>query len=703
MSRLFRIWVLMLGVVLVSACTPAPEAIPTLVVVPTLEPTSTLEPTATATRIPRATSTPTLPAPQTTNLTSANQAFLRVVHASPEIAAVDFFVDGLEFSSFMEYGFYTEPTPIINGTFTLRVLPNGVGDINAPIVSTELRLTARTSTVVVLAGTSTEPRLIVYVEDTSPIERETTRVTLVNARPTSPTVSILNASEPLISDVQYGRASLAINLPSAEIALNVRSDGNILYTDNLTLRQRRNYSLIVTNSPDNPAEAQVISFTTQLAGTTRVNVINTIDPSNLRVMADNVVIGENLGYLYRGDAIEVPSGDYTLEVFNRTSADPNSPSFSTQINFVADQSITLVFMGTNDNVQMYEFELDERGLDRGFSRLTVLNAASNTTEAIFNTNNIETTIGFGQTYETELPSGDYDFIFSGFDNGTILSDAAESIPQFRIEESRHYLYVYAGRDEQDPIFFAQTVDTLPPTPAPEDLLPPPTPVVAPEFYFINAIEGFTVDVLFDESPIYDNVPFASGTGILSVSAGTRTIFVRRADNDQLLARLTTEMLPSNIYTFVVYGTEITGYNIFLATEPNSVFEDPTTTVRLINISQTPATMGLSLAIASGEQIPFPGPVVAPVDGAPPPTYRTSLTLGLTNVFSQIGINASSNIINSPIRGETVDIYVLDNDNSGISNIIPNYIFQEGVHYDVVATQEAGSLRVSAFVVGVSPR
>lgn len=711
-KRLKHGWIFALVVMGLLACTPTEEALPTLV------PTATEAPaTATASPIPLPTNTPTATPniPRTISADPNLQSYARVVHAHAALPAVDVYLDGLLFAPYLEYGQHIEATGIEAGTYALTVYP--VGERTPPALAEKVVTINALKTInIILYEDAGLPSTAIFEEDMRPITGEQSRISLINAMPTSAEVMIQEGTQALLNTSGGGQLSPARLINSGEFSYNLRVDGTILRGTRQRIAPRESYTFVITAPSDDLTNVRVITLRSRLSGLAQVRVVNIAEDNSLELLVNNTVLGEQLGTHYVTDYQELPSGDYDLRVYASDSdRESVEPLILARFSPLPNERITLIIIGKGNDLRVVTHRANSKPTNLGTARLFVVHGLYDTPRIQGETVS-ETTISltYGQVSTVgEIPMGNQIITWRDTRN----SQSAEVIQtvEVQLREGTEYLYVFSGRDDLPLILLDERVNTLAVTPSPAEIAAQPTPVLPPVIRPINAITGLTVEFRVDDAPIARGIASRAGAGATTLLSGERVLTVLNNDTQQLLARIITTLESGKEYVFIVYGRVETGFDIMLLEEERFGIAP---TIRLINLSPISSAMGIAYNVSNNLMEPFPdlrtindpvavstqevldenGNVIGFETILSEATYRMSIMGGLIRHVNDIALVSASPV--APITGGAgiKDFYVLDNFTASISNVLPNITVREGVHYDIIAIQERNSFFVDAFIV-----
>lgn len=684
-----------LGIALfAAACAtapPEPTPIPTDTPSPTPPP-----PTATITRTPFPTATPGI-RPETIASDPAQQVYLRLVHAAPDVASVDIYIELLAVATNLNFGRATESTGIVAGSYALKIVPAGFGPDEQIIVQTRLTLQGSKSYILLFSGTTGTLTLSPFEENVEPLNSGESRVNVIHAVPRGVDFVLREGNNNLTAPVSFGQQSTPVILPSGIKNMIFLAGGNVLQTAAVDLRPRHNHTLILLGRGEDPSSLAVIEFSTRVTGRTTVRVINgSTALSSIDVTLNDALLAQNVGFGRASERSFIPANVYTVSVFaagvNRAEV---APLTSTQLNANPDDIISLIVIGSAEDLRVVTRREDLSATASTQTRIAFMNAVPSVPRV-----RVELAggpvpgvpdMGYGQvTAETVLSAGLLDFYWKAVESSGEAFDILEIANNVLLDAGRTYLYLFTGRIDTPPLIFSENVaidnSLLPVDP---DAVLVPTPTAPTRVRFINALaSGTFVDFLVDDTPLVTGITAENGSGFSQISAGDRIITVRNLNGGTLLARLEYAFDQPGNYSVVVFGSETaTQIELLVVPDFNLLIDNQSSHLRLINVTQDGfALLGLGYG--------------APLDSVPvfseEENYRQSIPLGVTRLLRDI----ENGQFSSQARGVvgTHSIVIFDTDRSAIAAYIPRVNLEIGVHYDVIAYQETGSLLVHTFIV-----
>jgi hypothetical protein len=161
-----------------------------------------------------------------TGMASANDARVRVIHASPDAPAVDILVnDDLRAFQNIAFGEASEYAPVPANVYNVKVVPATAGPGSA-VIEADLNLFFKTDYTVIAVDFLDEITPIVLQDDREPVSFRESRIRFVHASPNAPPVDIKIQDGPfLFQDVEFKENGGYVTVPEGMYNLEVRVAG----------------------------------------------------------------------------------------------------------------------------------------------------------------------------------------------------------------------------------------------------------------------------------------------------------------------------------------------------------------------------------------------------------------------------------------------------------------------------------------------
>lgn len=685
------IFILLALVFALAACGgPAPE-------LPTEVPTFTVEPpteTPTPTRTPVPTATPTATPPPTTADDPSQQAFVRFVHTAAELGTVDFYVDDSKFVSFMEAGSFTDPNGLVAGQYRISARPNSRTSSDLILAETSLVLPGQESVVVVLTGSGDNAALTIIREDLTPLSGNRSRVSLFNGL--SADVSLNNGTIPLAAEVAPAARSETTTIEAGTLELNLREAGQIIFTSRYTLRPRQHvvfvpYLLTGTTQP------RLLIITSQIPGIARLGIVNTIEDLVVDVVANGENIAVGLGNRQIIEPVPSPARDYRLQIYaagvDRSAVEP---VLQTSFNLPPDELVYLILTGRPESVRIVTYTVDQTPTPENTARLVFVNTLAQFPRVQVSANVIvNTTVPYGAVVrDITVPNGPLPLTWTQAQMGSDMGATLETASDFVVEAGAETLYLFTGNPIAPPLTITTQVGAV------EAVLPTPNPDTtadtSPILYAINALNDLSIEFRVNDVPLSSPLNRRTSSAPVLVPADEIVLTALRPDTNQLLARQIVTLRPSTFN--VVTITQLSDLSYELNLFETAPVPPTNPTVRLLNLSEDNIPLGLAIAINNGSTFSFPQPNAEPDPETGVVSFRISYPIGLTRVAREVGSRSTSPLLLLRFGSNPYDVYVVDDFDGSVSNVIPNVPMEAGRHYDVVAFKLPRSQEVVAFVL-----
>lgn len=194
-----------------------------------------------------------------------DEAFVRVVHASPDAPNVDIWVDGETVLTDVPFTAVSEYLTLPAGTYNVQVTATGSTD---PVIDADLTLEAGTSYTVAATGMLADITATVLTDDRMPAEGQA-KLRVFHASPSAPSeVDVAVTDGPiLVEAIAYPEATDYLTVDAGTYPLEIRAAGDdaAALTLEATLEAGQNYTAIAMDDPDAEVPVQVIVATEAMA------------------------------------------------------------------------------------------------------------------------------------------------------------------------------------------------------------------------------------------------------------------------------------------------------------------------------------------------------------------------------------------------------------------------------------------------------
>lgn len=684
-------------IVIIAACTPAPQ--PTATPLPTETPTTP----PTETPLPEPTALPSVL--ELTRASDPSQlAQISVIHAA-DAPVLDVYIERLAVATNMSFGQSTQPSSIVAGEYFLRVVLAGVRpDSGEFLYESPVALQAGDRLLFMFTGTQDALEMSFFPLQLEPLNRDESRVTVIHAMPGGPVVTVFQDDVQLSSPLPFGNAAFPMTLPPGETMLTFQMDSGPLTTHTLNLFERFSYTLVIAGTAADPRIIDLRLAVPGLANIRALNASSAIGPVDIYL--DDDLLVNNLEYTRRNEHQAMAAQVYNVHAYP-AGADRSAiePLVSEQIVANNDDYITLLLMGEPQNLEVVTYREDVSPTRPDESRITFVNPLPQVPRVRIDTQSRLLTeagdIGYAQQPSAiELSSGTYLFNWMSVENNQTV-DLIELAENVVLEPGRSYLYLLTGRILEPPLILSDNIgfdEQLVDLDAGE--LPTATPEVPTQIRFVNAIKGsLPLDIAVDGQALFAGVGYAATTALVNISPGDHNMAVQFADSGQVVVEDDFTLEASTRYTLVIHGFGTEPIGALLVNDSDVDPGGNSATFRLMNLTIIgDSMMGLAHSVTDPEDAPF-----NPFSESPQSeNFRRSLAFGIELVpgIADVNKGTTSGAILAPAGYH--DLHIIDSTRTEVAASIRKINLQPGQHYDVFAFQNPGSLLVEGFVLPYPP-
>ncbi len=151
---------------------------------------------------------------------AATPAYVRIIHASPDVGTADVFLDGSKLLSSFAFGSVTDYAPIPPGPHKVQIALVGKG-IGASAITQTLDVQSGMVYTAAAVGTAASGLSIEVFTDNNYIVAGKAKVRIYDLSPDAGPVSLSSGSQNLLSSVTYQQASNYVALASGSYSFNV--------------------------------------------------------------------------------------------------------------------------------------------------------------------------------------------------------------------------------------------------------------------------------------------------------------------------------------------------------------------------------------------------------------------------------------------------------------------------------------------------
>ena len=690
---MFRHFFILITILLVAACSSTPE--------PTPSPTQTPPPTLTPTRTPPPEPTP-LPSVQELTRASdpSQQAFLSVVHAA-DAPIFDVYVERLAIATNLNFGQRTEPSGIVAGDYFLRVVPNGFRpDAGEILFETQVTFQGRDSLILVFTGTEDALSMTAYSRQLDALDREQSRITVIQAMSGLPPISITQAGSPLVAPLEFGSMTAPITVAAGPVALEFQSGATTLTTYSQNLLERNSYALVLAGDIASPTIIELRNSVPGLANIRAVNASATLGAIDVFINGEAVASG--LEFTRISDRMSRTAQPSTVEVYE-AGADRNAtePLLTDQLTTNNDDFVTLLLMGTADDLRLVPYLEDVSLTQPEEARVAFVNSLPTAPQVWIDTQNRRLTevgeLSYAQSPRpVDLDAGAWRFTWIKVE-GNEPVELVELADNVLFEPGRSYLYLLTGRIEEPPIILSDNIGFVEEQIDPEpEVIQQPVPENRTRIRYINAIKGgLPLTMVFDNQPAVTELAYGNSSEAIPIAPGDHTIDAIFGSTGENVADTAVTLETGNQYTVVTYGFGTDPVEILVIDDSPLELESNSPHLRLMNLSMAAETnMNLGIAAIALTDTPINLFTESPQTE----NFRQSLAFGIETIPNITNVNrrSVSAVALAPLGLH--GLYVIDAGLNQIAASIHQVDLQPGTHYDVIVYQNLDSMLVEGFAV-----
>ena len=199
---------------------------------------------------------------------AADEARVRVIHASPDAPNVDVYANGNAVLTDVPFKASSGYLAVPAGAYTFEVFPAGAdADATDPVLSIDASLEANTDYTVVAQGAVADIEAGVFVDDNGAPAAGKAHVNVIHAGSDAPAVDVAVAGGPvLVSGIAFGEKQGPLPVDAGTYDLEVRPAGTqdvALPLDGVTLEAGMIYTFVATGFLEGQPALTVLPFAEQ--------------------------------------------------------------------------------------------------------------------------------------------------------------------------------------------------------------------------------------------------------------------------------------------------------------------------------------------------------------------------------------------------------------------------------------------------------
>jgi hypothetical protein len=142
-------------------------------------------------------------------------AYIRVVHAAPDVGIVDVFADGQKILSSFQFASVSPYVPLSSGAHKVQVALLGQG-INAAAMTQTISVTANETYTVAVIGTQATGHSFKIFNDNNTVSHDDAELRIYHLSPGTAAVDVDEQNNTIIPQLSYPQASNYISIPSGQ-------------------------------------------------------------------------------------------------------------------------------------------------------------------------------------------------------------------------------------------------------------------------------------------------------------------------------------------------------------------------------------------------------------------------------------------------------------------------------------------------------
>ena len=193
-----------------------------------------------------------------------DMAYIRVIHASPDVGVVDVFLDGNKILSSFQFGVVTPYVPLPAGGHKIQICLIGTG-VGAAVISQTITVSAGTPYTVAALGTKASGfSLSVFTDNNIVASTKDAKVRIYHLSPNASDVSISNGASTIANGLTYQTASNYVDIASGSYTFDAAIPTSQSLSLNADLKPWTVTSVFAIGVVNGTPAIQLIS--TQVAG-----------------------------------------------------------------------------------------------------------------------------------------------------------------------------------------------------------------------------------------------------------------------------------------------------------------------------------------------------------------------------------------------------------------------------------------------------
>jgi hypothetical protein len=399
------------------------------------------------------------------------QGFFRIVQAVPGLPPVSVFMERLDSDVVTFFG------PVIAGmlpgTTTDRssVVEAPVGQYRLRVEATdsaeqmyleqEVEIVTNTAKIFAVMGTPDNITLGVFEEDFSPLQPGLARVVLLNLLPDADSLSVWSNDSRLIEGTPFGQMSAPADVAPSTYDFELMQGQNVLMNLPQSLNAGVVYTILAMRDVNGEYDAR--PFIGNPPPFTFVRFTHAApDAGPIDVFLDEELLAANVNFSESADFSEWASRNYMLTVNPAGATAETPPLLQRNILLEENRTVELVFLGSSEDLQVVQHEIDLSPLGEDEIRLLVINAVAGEESGylVLGSGRVleDGTAEFGEVTEPNvIQAGQEQFFYESNDPS---ARPFESTGSLELESGMVYTYIPTGFTGPSPILLSTSVNQL---------------------------------------------------------------------------------------------------------------------------------------------------------------------------------------------------------------------------------------------------
>lgn len=628
-------------------------------------------------------------------------AHFNFIHAASGTDVVDVYINSETLTYGLAFKLDTGRTPILSGSYTVRVTPRGGSLETDVLVSAEFSIRPGESKFTVLNGTPDALALQILTENNAPLDPGRSRLTFLHTVPRLPDTAPAIDGQTIGDKVAFAQISPALVVrEQTSGVVGLQDEFQTFASREMDLRSRGSYTFVLVGDSADLETLSLLSYEVIVPQRVSLRVINvTQNIGAVDVYLDSLLLGGNVDVTRASERVDATTNARLLSVYPAGADRATGEPLLRDLPFVVDSTASthsLIVMGDANSLRVVAVPEDLSPIRPDYARIVFVNSLASApavrvgglSELIEEIPEIQ----YGQFSQPVMfGQGSSRFFWRemlGLQEGSII----ERVDDFIIEAGRSYIYLLTGRDDGVAIAFSEPVIIDPALELVDLNVTPGAEDVQPKVRFINALDSAaTINVVVDNTGTPIPLAYGQGSAIIPLTTQVFAISIQAADTGLPLRTDTVTLQEPGTNTLVIYGdTASLDVRFLVVSDKRQPAVESVAEVRLINLTRDQRLFfGLRLGDATD---PTMGSVYGPVETWP------TLPIGGNLLTTRVGGNSASPIFF--VAGGIFDVQIYDVQREVIGQVIRSFTITTGMDYDVIAFEmlSAPSPEIRAFVV-----